>query len=86
MKYIGFIAAFLTTGSFLPQAVKTIKSKNTKSISLGMYLLFVIGAFLWLVYGLLIEDTAVIVANGITTLLSGIILFFKLRDKFGKKE
>ena len=85
MEYIGFIAAFLTTGSFLPQAIKTIKTKNTKSISLGMYLLFVIGAFLWLVYGLLIEDTAIIAANGVTTLLSGIILFFKLKDTFRKE-
>lgn len=79
MEYFGIIAAFLTTGSFLPQAIKTIQTKNTESISLGMYILFVTGASLWLLYGLLIKDSAIIGANAITTFLSGLILFFKIK-------
>ena len=75
---IGTIAAVLTTSSFLPQAIKVIK---TKGISLIMYLMNVTGIFLWFVYGILIHDGALIVANGITFVLSSIILICKLKYK-----
>ena len=48
---IGTIAAFLTTLSFLPQAYQVIKTKDTSGISLGMYTMFVIGVFLWIIHG-----------------------------------
>lgn len=78
---IGILAAVLTTGSFLPQAIKVIKTKDTKVISLIMYLMNVTGIFLWFVYGLLIHDGALIGANGITFVLSSIILICKLKYK-----
>lgn len=78
---IGTIAAILTTGSFLPQALKVIKTKDTSGISLGMYVMNVCGVFLWFIYGLSIHDMALIFANGITFVLSSIILFCKLKYK-----
>ncbi len=82
---IGNIAAILTTVSFLPQAIKTIKTQNTASLSFPMYLLFVTGVTLWLVYGLLNHQTPIILGNAITLLLAGIILAFMVKGKFTKK-
>lgn len=75
---LGLIAAFCTTTSFIPQAIKTIRTKNTKDISLAMYLIFSVGVSLWLVYGLLINDLPVIIANAITLVFALIILIYKL--------
>jgi len=79
MHYYGYIAAALVTISFVPQALKTIKSNDTEAISLVMYIMFFIGVLLWLVYGVLINDWAQIIANGIVFILSGLILFMKVR-------
>lgn len=76
---IGLTAAFCTTVSFVPQALKIIKTKNTESISLSMYFLFVTGVSLWLVYGIMTHDFPVAIANGITLIFAGSILYFKLR-------
>ncbi|WP_280769606.1 SemiSWEET transporter [Salipaludibacillus daqingensis] len=78
---IGLLAAVLTTVSFLPQAIKTIKEKNTESISLGMYTLFTTGVFLWLVYGIMIKDIPIIAANLVTFALASFILGMKLKYK-----
>lgn len=85
MEYVGFIAASLTTLSFLPQTIKIIKTRDTKSISLGMYMMFVLGVAFWLVYGLYTGDMPIILANLITLILSSVILVFKLNELFGKK-
>jgi len=82
---IGNIAAILTTSSFLPQAIKTIKTKDTGSLSFPMYLLFVIGVSLWLVYGTLNQQMPIIVGNSITLILSGIIFSFMMKERIGKK-
>lgn len=82
---IGNIAALLTTVSFLPQAIKTIKTKDTDGLSLPMYLLFVIGVSLWLIYGTLNNQMPIIVGNLITLILSGIILGFMIKGQFSKK-
>ena len=76
---IGLAAAFCTTIAFLPQVVKTWRTRSTGDISLVMFLVFTSGIFLWLVYGLIIGDLPLIIANGITLVLSGTILYFKLR-------
>lgn len=76
---LGLVAAALTTISFLPQAIRTWRLKQTRDISLPMYLLFCSGVFLWLAYGLLIKDLPLIIANCITAVLASMILFFKLR-------
>lgn len=78
---MGTIAAILTTASFLPQAIKTIKTKDTKGISIGMYSMFVVGVFLWIIYGIQLKDMPIIIANVITFVLASIILGFKVLVK-----
>jgi MtN3 and saliva related transmembrane protein len=77
MEYTGFIAGFLTTCCFIPQAVQTIKTRDTKGISLGMYVLWCLGVVLWLTYALLVEDMAQIATQTATLFFSSIILFIK---------
>ena len=81
---LGFTAAALTTGSFLPQAIKTIRTKDTHSISFFMYLLFSTGTLLWLLFGLFSDNIPIVVANAITLVFAVIILIYKM--KYGKKK
>jgi len=78
---IGLVAAFCTTLSFLPQAIKAIRTKHTRDLSLLMYSLFTSGVLLWLIYGILRNDWPVILANGVTLLFAATILFLKIRYK-----
>jgi MtN3 and saliva related transmembrane protein len=78
---LGLSAAFCTTASFLPQALKTIQTKDTSGISLYMYSLFAFGTLLWLSYGLLTSNLPVSIANGITFLFAAIILGYKIKYK-----
>ena len=78
---IGLCAAFCTTFSFLPQAIQTIKTKDTSGISLSMYSLFAFGTLLWFTYGLLSVNLPVSIANGITLVFASIILVYKVRYK-----
>ena len=78
---IGMIAAICTTVSFIPQAVKTIRTKNTTSISSVMYSLFTFGTLMWLVYGCVSGNIPIIIANAITLILAAIILYYKRRYK-----
>lgn len=78
---LGFIAAALTTASFIPQVLKTWKTKKTEDISLAMFIAFSAGVFLWLIYGMMINSTPVIIANTVTFILAVIILAFKLKYK-----
>jgi len=75
---IGFIAASLTTASFVPQAWKIIRYKKVKDLSLTMYAMMFAGQGGWLIYGLLIQDLPLIVANIIGCSLTGTILAFKI--------
>lgn len=81
MTLIGLAAGFCTTAAFLPQVIKTWKSKSAKDLSLGMYSIFCTGVLLWLIYGILISDLPIIMANAITLILAVSILFFKLTFK-----
>ena len=76
---IGYAAACLTTLSFLPQAIKVIATRNTQGISGLMYIMFVCGLVLWLIYGVMIEDTAVSMANLMTLVFAMPILIIKFR-------
>ena len=76
-ELIGFAAAVLTTVAFLPQTVRVVRTRDTRSISLAMYVLFTIGVALWLVYGILIGSLPVMVANVLTLVQSGVILRIK---------
>ena len=79
ISLIGYLAARLTTLSFLPQAIKVITTRNTQGISGLMYVMFVCGLVMWLIYGLLIEDTAVSMANFLTLVFALPILVIKYR-------
>jgi len=81
MDYIGFIAAFLTSVSFVPQAIQVIKTKDTSGISLLMYSMFVLGVALWTVHGFIINDLAVILANIVTFIFAFIVLAYKIKYK-----
>ena len=81
---IGYMAATLTTVSFLPQAILTLKTRNTDSLSLGMYSLFTGGVLLWLIYGIYLANPAIIAANAVTFLLATIILSFKVYNSLRK--
>lgn len=78
---IGYLAAFGTTVSFLPQAIKTIHTKDTSGISLSMYSFFTAGTLLWLIYGIMSGSLPVAVANAITLVFATIILIYKVRYK-----
>lgn len=82
---IGYVAAILTTASFLPQAIMTLKTRDTESLSLSMYGIFTTGVLLWLVYGLYVADKAIIFANSITFVLASFILSFKVYNTLFKK-
>lgn len=79
VEILGFAAAFCTTFAFVPQALKTIQSRETASISLWMYAIFTTGVFLWLIYGLAIHNWPVIISNAMTFALAGTILWFKIK-------
>ena len=76
---IGLIAATFTTVSLFPQLIKVWKTKSTKDISTGMFLLFSGGVFLWFIYGIYRRDTPIILANSLAFIQAFIILIFKLR-------
>lgn len=78
---LGSAAGALTTAAFVPQVVKTWKSKSAGDLSLGMFLVFAVGVLLWLAYGIVIGATPIIVANSITLALSVAILAMKIRYK-----
>ena len=78
---IGTIAGILTTLSFVPQVIKVCRQRDTKAISLGMYLMSVIGIFLWMVHGYVMGDMALLIANLITFCLALVILISKLKYK-----
>jgi len=78
---VGLAAAACTTISFIPQIIKTIKTKNTKDLSLGMYLVLLLGVLLWLTYGILNKSFPIIVSNLAASLLVLTILALKLKYK-----
>jgi MtN3 and saliva related transmembrane protein len=81
VQLLGLVAGTLTTAAFLPQVLKTWKTRSAKDLSLGMFSLFCLGVALWLVYGIMVKDIPVIAANLITLMLASTLLFFKLRWK-----
>jgi len=76
---LGYFAAILTTVSFLPQAIKALRDRDTKSLSLSMYVIFTTGVVMWGIYGLLRHDWAIVAANAVTSALSLAILITKIR-------
>ncbi len=83
---IGFVAAFLTTAAFVPQLVRVLKLRSAREISLRMFLMFSLGVFLWLVYGIYTGSKPVIASNMVTLVLSVSILVLKLKYDRGGAE
>lgn len=81
ISLIGFIAATLTSLSFLPQVIKVHRSKHTKDLSLSMFAVFSCGVGLWFVYGILKSDLVIIAANAFTMTMSGYLMAMKLKYK-----
>lgn len=79
LEWLGYVAATLTTAAFVPQAIKTIRSKDTRGISLGMYSVFTLGIAFWFAYGIVLGSWPMIVSNVIAFALSATILVLKLR-------
>lgn len=79
MEWAGYLAAAMTTLAFIPQAVQTIRTRDTRSISLGMYVVFTIGIAFWLVYGIALGSMPMILSNVVTFVLSATILGLKLK-------
>ena len=86
MSNIGFLAALLTTFSFLPQAILTLRTRKTDEISMTMYLMLNLGIICWLLYGLSLNDLAIVSANSVTLLFSLPILLVKCRNKLAGFE
>ncbi|HOK13534.1 MAG TPA: SemiSWEET transporter [Candidatus Kapabacteria bacterium] len=78
---IGLLAAIMTTSAFIPQAVRVIKTRHTKDISLYMYVIFVVGLILWLTYGILLINLPIIIANIFSLIFASIILYLKIKYK-----
>jgi MtN3 and saliva related transmembrane protein len=76
---VGLLAAICTTVSFVPQVLKAWRTRSTADISVGMFVLLVVGFTLWLLYGVMLGDLPLILANFVTLCLTGVILLLKLR-------
>ena len=81
---LGYISATLTTIAFLPQIIKTIQTKSAKDVSMGMFVLFTIGVFLWIIYGILTKTYPVLIANAVIFCLALAQILLKL--KYDKKN
>jgi MtN3 and saliva related transmembrane protein len=78
---IGYLAAILTTAAYIPQFVKVWQTRSAKDISLRMYLMMCTGVFLWLLFGIRLRSMPIILANGVTFILTLAILGMKIRHK-----
>lgn len=84
LKILGLAAGTITSITFLPQVIQIWKTKSAKDLSLGMLGLLILGVSMWLCYGILVKDVAIIYTNSMVLLMSFIMLYFKLR--FTEKE
>ena len=79
LEWLGFLAALLTTVAFVPQALKTLRTRDTSGISLGMYSVFTVGIACWFGYGLYLDSWPMILSNAVTFVLAAVILGLKLK-------
>ena len=83
IELFGYFAAILTTLAFLPQLIKTLKTKKAEDVSLITLIMFLTGVLSWIIYGYKISSTPILIANIITFILNSLILIFKIT--FAKK-
>ncbi|MBA22012.1 MAG: hypothetical protein CMP52_01520 [Flavobacteriales bacterium] len=81
IEIIGYVAAVLTTSSFLPQVIKVWKSKSSEGVSVTMYMVMLTGVILWGIYGFYIGSRSVLLANFVAGLLQLMILIIVFRNK-----
>ena len=79
MVYVGYIAATLTTVAFIPQVLQTLKTRHTKDLSLGMYIILTIGFVLWTVYGFILDAPPIYISNIILIFLGATMLYLKIK-------
>ena len=79
VESLGFVAAFCTTAAFVPQLVRVVRLRSARDISLPTFLMFSVGVFLWLLYGIYTGSKPMIASNTVTLALSVSILVLKLR-------
>ena len=77
----GYFAVFFTTISFLPQAIKTLKTRNVEGLSLLTYIFLFLGSLSWFLYGSYLDDIPLMTTNSLTTILTGLILFLIVKKK-----
>ena len=80
----GYFAAFFTAVSFLPQAIKTVRTRETAGLSLLTYLFLFLGSLSWFIYGLYMTDYPLMVTNSLTTVFTGIILYLIFSERNNK--
>ena len=80
----GYFAAFFTAVSFLPQAIKTVRTRETAGLSLLTYLFLFLGSLSWFIYGLYLTDYPLMITNSLTTIFTGIILYLILSERNSK--
>ena len=78
IEFFGYFAAILTTLAFIPQLIKTVKTKKADDVSLTTLIMFLTGVAAWIIYGIQISSRPILIANTITFLLNFLILVFKL--------
>ncbi len=78
VEFFGYFAAILTTAAFLPQLIKTLKTKKAEDVSLITLIMFLTGVLSWIIYGYKISSTPILIANIITFILNLLILSFKI--------
>jgi MtN3 and saliva related transmembrane protein len=80
-QIMGYLAIFFTTVSFLPQAIKTLKTRRVGDLSLITYLFLFLGSLSWFLYGSYLNDFPLMATNSMTTVLTGLILFLIMKEK-----
>ena len=83
-EILGYACGFCTTIAFLPQTIKSIRSRNVSGLSLSMYVIYCIGLIFWILYGVYLNSFQMVLFNGITLLLNGIILHLIIVNKGNK--
>jgi MtN3 and saliva related transmembrane protein len=81
IQILGLTAGTITSITFLPQVIQIWKTKSAKDLSLQMLLLLILGVSMWLTYGILVVDAAIIYTNSMVLVMSLILFYFKLKYK-----
>jgi MtN3 and saliva related transmembrane protein len=79
VRLLGYVAGTITTLAFVPQVVRSLRTRSTEDLSLTWLICFISGVSLWLIYGILLREPPIIAANAVTLGLSLILLWIRVR-------